>query len=195
MLDPVPGTKGQDLSDRERFAKALEDVAAHQSRQAFTELFDFFAPRLKSYLLRLGADDMLAEELSQEVMITVWRKAGQFDRTQSSPSTWIFRIARNRRIDAFRRTRSLDARTDEPLLSPSALPHPEDSYEATEIEQHVREAMKDLPEEQLSLLKAAFFDGLSHAEIAKKMNLPLGTVKSRIRLAFQRLRPRLDNDL
>ena len=195
LLDPVPGNRGSDLSDRERFARALEDVAAHQSKQAFSELFEFFAPRLKSYLLRLGADDMLAEELAQEVMITVWRKAGQFDRTQASPSTWIFRIARNRRIDAYRRNKTLDAEADEPVLAPAALPHPEDSYAQTEIGAHVRAAMADLPDEQLSLLKAAFFDGLSHAEIASKTNLPLGTVKSRIRLAFQRLRSRLDSEL
>lgn len=192
MLEPVPETKGQDLSERERFVQALQDIAEHQSRQAFALLFEFFAPRIKSYMLRLGADEMLAEELAQEVMITVWQKAGQFDRTQASPSTWIFRIARNRRIDAYRRQKTLDAGTDEPALLPAELPHPEDSFDVVQIEERVRAAIVDLPDEQLVLLKAAFFDGLSHSEIAKKVDLPLGTVKSRIRLAFQKLRSKLE---
>ena len=191
MLDPGPAVRETDLAERERFAQAVEDIARDQCRSAFSTLFEYFAPRVKSFLIRLGTDYMQAEELAQEVMITVWRKAGQFDRTQASVSTWIFRIARNRRIDAFRREKTLDADSEEPALIPSALPHPEDSFDAVQLEERVQEAMKDLPEDQLILLRAAFFEGLSHSEIAERMNLPLGTVKSRIRLAFQKLRTRL----
>lgn len=182
------------MTEREKYSKALEAIADRQCRDSFTELFEFFAPRIKSYLMRLGSDDVQAEELAQEVMITVWRKAEQFDRKQASPSTWIFRIARNRRIDAFRRVRHLDAEADEPVLSPAALPQPEEQFELVETEEIVHDAVSELPDEQRKLLKAAFFDGLSHVEIAERYKLPLGTVKSRIRLAFQKLRSKLEND-
>ena len=194
LKEPVPDDPGTEMSERDRQSLALEAIASRKCKRSFTELFEFFAPRLKSYLMRLGSDDVQAEELAQEVMITVWRKAEQFDRNQASPSTWIFRIARNRRIDAFRREKSLDAEADEPALSPAALPTPEDSYEAMEIEEKVRSAMLSLPSEQKKLVKAAFFDGMSHVEISTRFKLPLGTVKSRIRLAFQRLRTSLGDE-
>ena len=195
MLQTDPPKTGPDIPEREKHALALEAIAERKCRKGFTELFDFFAPRLKSYLMRLGSDDIQAEELAQEVMITVWRKAEQYDRSQSSPSTWIFRIARNRRIDAYRRNKVLDVEADEPALTPSALPHPESALETLQIEVGVREAMSELPIEQRRLLKAAFFDGLSHSEIATKYKIPIGTVKSRIRLAFQRLRSRLGDTM
>lgn len=194
MADPVNNSGEIDLEERDAFAQAVEDIAEKQCRKAFTLLFEYYAPRLKSFLLRQGSDATHAEELAQEVMITVWRKAAQYDRRQASVSTWIFRIARNRRIDAFRRTKTLNAEADDPMLSPAELPHPEDEYEAREIEESVRGAMKTLPDDQVTLLKASFFDGLSHGEIAQRMNLPLGTVKSRIRLAFQKLRTRLSSE-
>lgn len=194
LLNPASGAALSEQSPQEAFSQAVEDIAEKQCRIAFTQLFDFFAPRLKSFLQRLGCDAAQAEELAQEVMITVWRKAGQYDRNQASVSTWIFRIARNRRIDAFRRQKTLEVSSDEPALAPAQLPHPEDEYQARETEVVVRAAIKDLPEDQLVLLKAAFFEGLSHAEIAERENLPLGTVKSRIRLAFQKLRTRLQKE-
>ncbi len=174
--------------DREAQADALERIAHARDRDAFAELFAYYAPRLKAYLLRLGADDATAEELAQDVMINVWRKADTFDRRLASVSTWIFRIARNRRIDALRRANKGDLDPHEPLLAPEAPPAPDDSVSAMEREARVRDAMQTLPEQQLELLRLAFFDGLSHSEIAKRQNLPLGTVKSRLRLAFARLR-------
>ena len=195
MLDPVPDKPGLGTSEREAFARALGDIAEKKSRDAFRLLFDYYAPRLKSFLIRLGADDMQAEEVVQEVMVTVWRKAGQYDPKQASPTTWIFRIARNRHIDAFRRMKHLDAQADEPLLSPAELPEPEDSFERLQMEENVREALKGLPEEQMTLVRASFYEGLSHSEIAERTQLPLGTVKSRIRLAFERLRSRLSKEI
>lgn len=180
---------------RDHYAALLESVAETRSRAAFSELFNFYAPRLKSYMLRLGADEMLAEELCQEVMITVWRKAEQFDRRQASASTWIFRIARNRRIDAYRRTQKPDLEPTEPQLQPPEIETPDELLLNAQMEARVRDAIKDLPEEQLSLLKAAFFDGLSHREISETTDLPLGTVKSRIRLAFQKLKEKLEGEL
>lgn len=170
-------------------------VGLNRDKAAFAELFSHFAPRVKAYLLRLGAADALAEELAQEVLIAVWRKAETFDRSQASVSTWIFRIARNRRIDALRRDSKPELDPFDPSLSPDAETPPDDAVSAAERDRAVRDAIKDLPTEQLELLRLAFFDGLSHRDIAERLDLPLGTVKSRLRLAFQKLRGRLDGDL
>lgn len=167
-------------------------IAEAQCRDAFSDLFAYFAPRLKSYMLQLGADPAEAEELAQEVMITVWRKAGQYDPAKASVSTWIFRIARNRRIDAHRRTRKPELDPEEPLLRPAEPEEPDTMLNRAQMEEVVREQLKTLPPEQLELLEAAFYQGLSHSEIAEVFNLPLGTVKSRIRLAFSRLRGQLE---
>ena len=193
----APGkSSGETLGDLERaqFADLLALVATRQDRAAFAELFAYYAPRVKSYLMRLGADNAQAEEIAQDVMVTVWRKAALFDRAQASVSTWIFRIARNRRIDVFRRTKKPDLDPEEPMILPAGVEAPDAQIEAMETETRVRAAMKDLPEEQLLLLRMAFYEGLSHREIAEKLDVPLGTVKSRIRLAFGKMKARLDND-
>ncbi|MEO1015985.1 MAG: sigma-70 family RNA polymerase sigma factor [Pseudomonadota bacterium] len=179
---------------RARFAECMEAIARSRDSNAFQELFTFFSPRLRGYLARLGADETLAEELVQEVMTTVWRKAGQYDRRQASVSTWIFQIARNRRIDAHRRASKPALQPDEPALRPPEPEEPDFLLGRAQTEDLVRAALDELPEEQLSILKAAFYDGLSHSEIADAFGLPLGTVKSRIRLAFNRLRGQLEDE-
>ena len=181
-------------ADRARFADLLVLVAENQDRTAFAELFSYYAPRVKSYLMRLGADGAAAEEITQDVMVTVWRKASLFDRGQASVSTWIFRIARNRRIDVFRRTRRPDLDPEETMILPAAVEAPGERIESMQTEARVREAMRDLPEEQLLLLRLAFYEGLSHREIAEKLDVPLGTVKSRIRLAFAKMKSRLNDE-
>jgi RNA polymerase sigma-70 factor (ECF subfamily) len=185
-------TLGED--ERAHYCDLLVAVAERQDRAAYSQLFAYYAPRVKSYLMRLGADNAQAEEIAQDVMVTVWRKAGLFDRTQASVSTWIFRVARNRRIDLFRRAKRPDLDPEEEMILPSGVPAPDAGIEALETETRVRAAMKDLPEEQLSLLRLAFYDGLSHREIADKLDVPLGTVKSRIRLAFAKMKARLGDD-
>ena len=169
-------------------------MAEKSDKRAFGTLFEFFGPRLKSYLKRMGADDAQAEEIVQDVMLTVWRKAASFDPAQASVSTWIFRIARNRQIDVFRRTSKPELSPEEPMLQPAPEPAPFDTMSEQQIAIHVREQLDTLPKDQLDLLKAAFYDGLSHSEIAKHFNLPLGTVKSRIRLAFDKLRSVIQRD-
>lgn len=195
---PKGGAKaaGETLGEAERthFADLLVAVAERQDRQAYAELFGYYAPRVKSYLMRLGADNAQAEEIAQDVMVTVWRKAQLFDREQASVSTWIFRVARNRRIDLFRRAKRPDLDPEETMILPSGVEAPDARIEAMETEARVRAAMKDLPEEQLSLLRLAFYDGLSHREIADRLNVPLGTVKSRIRLAFVKMKARLGDE-
>jgi RNA polymerase sigma-70 factor, ECF subfamily len=193
-----PATANADRAvnpDRERYADLMAAIAERQDRDAFAELFAFYAPRVKSYMLRLAAGEAQAEELAQEVMITVWRKAHLFDRTQASVSTWIFRIARNRRIDLSRRQRPVELDPEMPGVAPEALPAPDARLNAEERETQVRAALAELPDEQIDLLKAAFYEGLSHREIADKTGLPLGTVKSRIRLAFAKMRARLTGEV
>jgi RNA polymerase sigma-70 factor (ECF subfamily) len=181
-------------AERRRFADLLAMVAERQDRAAYSELFAYYAPRVKSYLMRLGADSALAEEITQDVMVTVWRKASLFDRNQASVSTWIFRVARNRRIDVFRRAKRPDLDPEETMLLPAGVEAPDARIESMETEARVRAAMKDLPEEQVNLLQLAFYEGLSHSEIAGKLDLPLGTVKSRIRLAFAKMKARLGDE-
>lgn len=179
--------------ERDRFADLMEAVAIHKDKAAYGELFAYYGPRVKAYLMRLGADNALAEELAQDVMVTVWRKADLFDRTQASVSTWLFRVARNKRIDAIRRTTKPELDPNDPLLLPSAPPAADSVITGAERDQLVREAIVDLPEEQRQLLQQAFYDGLSHREIAEQTGTPLGTVKSRLRLAFLKLRSKLDS--
>lgn len=184
----------QSPATQERFATLAARVATERDRSAFAELYDHFAPRILGYLLRLGLDRGAAEELTQEVMVVLWQKAGLFDPSKSSLSTWLFRVARNRRIDAQRRDRSGRIDPDDPFFHPQAPEPADQTVDAGRREERIRAAMADLPEEQRLLVKLAFFNGLSHSEIAADTNLPLGTVKSRIRLAFARLRKAIEAD-
>ncbi|HYF22427.1 MAG TPA: sigma-70 family RNA polymerase sigma factor [Caulobacteraceae bacterium] len=182
---PEPGP------DRDAFADLVERIAAHQDRAAFQALFAWYAPRVKAYLIRLGSEPSAAEELTQEVMVAVWRKASTFDRTQASVSTWLFRIARNRRIDAYRRERRAELDPDEPELSPPAPQAPDEAVMAVDRETRIREALLTLPSEQCELVRRHFYEDLTHSEIAELTGVPLGTVKSRLRLAFAKLRGQL----
>lgn len=182
------------VAQNEVFASLVEEVARSQDRAAFITLFDHYAPRINAYLIRLGTPTGVAEELTQEVMVTLWRKAALFDRGKSSVGTWLFRIARNRRIDSLRRDRLGDLDPNEPSFQPQDNLDPDAYLDAQVREARIREALKALPEEQLRLVELAFFKSLSHSQIADETGLPLGTVKSRIRLAFTRLRRILEAD-
>lgn len=183
-----------DSQSQEEFAGLVRRVADQRDRRAFEALFDHFAPRLNGYLLRLGLDRGEAEDMAQEVMAVLWHKANLFDPEKSSLSTWLYRIARNRRIDAARRERTRVLDPQEPMLLPSEPEPVDDEIDSRQRDERVRVALASLPEEQLELVKMAFFLGLSHSQIAEQADLPLGTVKSRIRLAFQRMRRILEAD-
>ncbi|HLK25835.1 MAG TPA: sigma-70 family RNA polymerase sigma factor [Caulobacteraceae bacterium] len=175
-------------SEADDFAGLIEAVALRQDRAAFTRVFAHYGPRVKAYLLRLGLEAAQAEEVAQEVMVAVWRKAASFDRAQASASTWIFRIARNRRIDLFRRDQRAQLDAGDPAFVPVAEAAPDQALEAGERESQVRRAMNELPPEQRELVRLAFYEDQSHSEIAAATGVPLGTVKSRLRLAFAKLK-------
>ncbi len=181
-----------DAKEKQRFAVLARAVAERRDQTAFSHLYDYFAPRLKSWLLRQRMADGEAEELVQEVMIVLWHKAGLYDPARSSLSTWIFRIARNRRIDLQRRSKIRVLDDNDPGLQPIGELAADVVMEYEDRDAQVRAAMAELPHEQQELLRAAFFLGQSHSEIAAITGLPLGTVKSRIRLAFGKLKKRLE---
>ncbi len=158
-------------------------------RAAFARLFRHYAPRVKSYLMKSGASAAQAEECAQDVMTTLWQKAAQFDAERASVSTWIFTIARNRLIDMIRRDRRPDP---EPMpWDREEEPDQAEVYAAAEESRTLTAALAELPEKQRSLIQRAFYGDLSHSEIAVETGLPLGTIKSRIRLALDRLRARM----
>jgi RNA polymerase sigma factor (sigma-70 family) len=174
-------------------AELVKRVAINRDREAFIVLFDHFAPRLNGYLVRMGTDAALAEEIAQDALATLWRKAALFDPAKSSVSTWLYRVARNRRIDLARRDRSGRIDQEDPSLLPVEPESLDDQIDAQQREDAVRNALAILPQEQLDLVKLAFFAGKSHSDIAIETGLPLGTVKSRLRLAFTRLRRQLES--
>jgi RNA polymerase sigma factor (sigma-70 family) len=170
------------------FADLLAAVAARQDRAAFARLFAHFAPRVKAYVRRLGAPDQKAEDIVQEVMLTVWRRAGLYDATQASVGTWIFTIARNKRIDDLRRERHPEFDPDDPALAAGPEAPADDVVVWEDQARRLRAAVVALPEEQALVLHMNFFEDKPHGVIAKELDLPLGTVKSRARLALAKLR-------
>ncbi len=166
-------------------------VGQKRDRAAFAALFGHFAPRLKTYLRRQGCDAGGAEELVQEVMLLVWRRAETYDPTQASASTWVFTIARNKRIDVLRRERRPEIDPDDPALVPDPVETADRRVETRETNGRLRAALKELPPEQAELLRMAYFEDKPHSVISAEQGIPLGTVKSRLRLAMERLRKAL----
>lgn len=174
---------------REDFESLLADVGRHKNRQSFITLFRHFAPRVKSFLMRSGASEAQADELAQETMLNVWNKAEGYDPAKSAASTWIFTIARNKRIDAMRKSKFYSVDLD-------SLPEIEDANHVSPAQgvadkqeiAAIAAALEALPPEQAALIKQSFFENKTHQEIAEETGIPLGTIKSRIRLALRRLR-------
>lgn len=170
----------------EQWVSLVERVKVHQDRAAFSELFRHFAPRVKAFLMKSGAAETLAEECTQEVMAALWTKAHMFDPSRASVSTWVFTIARNRKIDALRRQRRPEP--EDIPWGPEAEPDQEDVLTLQQESEQLARAISELPAKQRDLIEKAYFGDLSHSEIAEETGLPLGTIKSRIRLALDRLR-------
>lgn len=170
------------------FSQKIVAVGRLRDRAAFAALFEHFAPRIKAYLLRAGADEALADELAQEALLAVWRKADSFDASRATAATWIFTIARNLRIDRFRKEwRDVSVGDDMPETV-DEMAMPDDSLSDAERGARVRKALRQLPPEQIKVIELSFFEEQPHAEIAQRLGIPIGTVKSRIRIAMAKLR-------
>ena len=195
-LDPPPaGTVVPDFSP-DMLSALLRAVGDSRDKKAFSTLFGFFAPRLKSFFLRGGASETMAEEMMQETLLLVWRKAALFNHAIAGASTWIYAIARNQRIDHLRKERRFTQIDAYMLNADEVEEHKgEDEVYATQSEALLSGAMRDLPAEQVEVLRLSFFENHSHSEIAQKLKLPIGTVKSRLRLAFGKLRNSLEGIL
>ena len=174
----------------------MRSIATTAARPAFAALFRHFAPRIKGYLVRSGSDEALAEELAQETMVVLWRRAASFDPSRAQLSTWLFTIARNLRIDHHRRAGASNDEGEDPWDADqqpaSAHLEPDELLLAAQRERGVQRALAELGPEQALLLRLSFFEEQPHSRIAQELNIPLGTVKSRIRLALDRLRRNLD---
>jgi len=177
MSDPVK---------RMEWAAQIEAIRDRQDQAAFAALFGHFAPRVKGFLMKSGSAADFAEECAQEVMATVWRKAHLFDPGKASVSTWIYTIARNRKIDMLRKSRRPEP--EDLPWGPEAEPEAADAMALQQDTEQLGRALAALPEKQRHLIERAYFGDLSHSEIAAQTGLPLGTIKSRIRLALDRLR-------
>ncbi|UWR02602.1 sigma-70 family RNA polymerase sigma factor [Ruegeria conchae] len=171
---------------RKEWVDHVRRIRDAKDQIAFAELFQHFAPRIKAFLIKSGSDAALAEECAQEVMATLWHKAHLFDPTRATVATWVFTIARNKRIDVLRKQRRPEP--EDLWWGPEAEPEQEDVLALQQETAQLRDAMAALPEAQRQLIEKAYFGDLSHREIASQTGLPLGTIKSRIRLALDRLR-------
>lgn len=173
-------------SDPAHWVDDMLRIRDNRDESAFIKVFEHFGPRVKAFLMRTGMDAALAEECAQEVLVTVWNKAHLYDASRASPSTWIFTIARNKKIDVLRKQKRPEP--EDLPWGPEAEPDQADVLGLQQESEQLGRALADLPEKQRELIEKAYFGDLSHSEIATQTGLPLGTIKSRIRLALERLR-------
>lgn len=178
------------------WAENVRRVAANRDRAAFQELYKHFTPMIRAFLLKsmgAGANRSEAEEITQEVLIKVWNKAASFNSSKASVNTWIFTIARNTRIDFIRRNDRNERKIAiEDIWHEPESPEPLVDLQQRRAEQVIKQAMATLPDEQVQVLFKAFMEGKSHNEVAEELGLPLGTVKSRIRLALNKMQILID---
>ena len=178
---------------RGSMSELLTQIATDRSDEAFRRLYQEFGPRIRSYMLRQGADPDLADELTQETLVTVWRKASLYTADKGSASTWMFTIARNLRIDRIRRQRPWQELTEEHAQTlPADDVLADEAVDLRQRQVRVQAVLKELPPDQVEVVTLAFVEGLAHSQIAERLGLPLGTVKSRIRLAYNKLRSALE---
>jgi RNA polymerase sigma-70 factor (ECF subfamily) len=186
LAQHVPVSTGN--SSQAPFDQLLLQVARNRCADAFATLFSHFGPRIEAYLRRLGAQPAQAEDLAQDVMMTVWQRAVQFDQERAPVGAWIFAIARNRLIDVQRRNGREKVVLDQPSVADVIEGKAEEALYLNEIERHLRKAMTALPHEQTVLLRQGYYEDKSQSTLADEHRLPLGTIKSRQRLALAKLR-------
>jgi RNA polymerase sigma-70 factor (ECF subfamily) len=178
------------MSDNAQLVSFIEAIAVKRDASAFDALYRRFAPRVTAYLLKRKADPSTAAEVTQEVMLTVWKRAGSYEAARASVATWIYTIARNRFIDRIRREKRPEIDPDDPALVQRDRA-PDSVVNVRREGGRLREALASLPPEQGDLIRMAYLEGKSHGDIAAEQSLPLGTVKSRFRLALAKLRNHL----
>jgi RNA polymerase sigma-70 factor (ECF subfamily) len=198
VVDQIEGTSSEVQQEGGRrtdeWSECLTLIAARQDRAAFTRLFRHFAPLIKAFALAGSSlSASVADELVQEVMLKVWQKAGAFNPEKAAASTWVYTIARNCRTDMFRRLQKFDT----PLAEEDVFPDQESEepfalLQGRRTRERIRDLMKTLPPDQVQILAKVYMEGKSHAEAAAELDLPLGTVKSRVRLAIQKLQIQID---
>jgi len=178
----------------EEQAGLMAQVVESRDRTAFSSLLRHFAPRVKGYLLRRGASEAQVDDVLQDVMLTIWSRAAQYDPAKSGLSTWVFTIARNRWVDRIRKECRPEVDKDDPAWVPNAPDAPDTALFASRDQHRIAQALASLPDEQATIIRLRYFDGISQAVIAEDLSLPLGTVKSRARLALKQLRELLTTD-
>lgn len=195
-MEPKANVQTGRSSTPDPWAENVRRVAVSRDRAAFQELYQHFTPMIRAFLLKsmgAGANRPEAEEITQEVLIKVWNKAASFNSSKASVNTWIFTIARNTRIDFIRRNDRNDRKIEiEDIWHDSESPEPLVDLQQRRAEQVIKQAMATLPDEQIQVLYKAFMEGKSHNEVAEELGLPLGTVKSRIRLALNKMQILID---
>ena len=179
---------------RKRMGDNLRAIATHRDEAAFADFYGYYAGRVKSFLMGKGMSEEISEELTQEIMITVWRRAESYDPKKAAASTWLFTIARNRRIDYLRGNSRIEVELDDELLD---MGNTEAESQATYVADEqaaaqLHRALAKLPQEQRQVMHLSYFRGQSHGDIAQWLDIPIGTVKSRIRLAMQSVRESLE---
>ena len=181
------------MSTSRDFDGCVVRIAADRDREAFVLLFDHYAPRVKALLVRTGSNPVAAEELAQETLLAVWRKAHLFDPARASAAAWIFTIARNLRIDSIRRSdRAVYAEDHAPPGDDP--PQPDAILSGVQDGQRVRAAMASLNPDQAKAIEMAFFHEQTHTQISEALGVPLGTVKARIRFGMMKLRAFIERE-
>ena len=189
-MDEQAGTE-EAVPLQDDLSRLLLRVGRDQDDSAFETLFRHYGPRIRAFMRKRCGDATQAEELMQETFANVWRRAGSFDPARGTVSAWIYTVARNTSVDVFRRRNRPEFDPQDPALLPEAAEQADTVMEMRQSAERLRLAMRDLPGEQSEVLKLSFFEELSHSVIAERLGIPLGTVKSRIRMAFSRLRDSL----
>lgn len=196
VMESADTHPGDDKQRMEQHLRGLIGrVAQNRDKQAFAELFDHFAPRLKSFMMRKSTSAELAEDLVQEAMIAVWTKAQSYEPSKGAVTTWVFTIARNLRIDRFRRDGNMPLTELGDYDEPSEAPEGEELLGRKQEDGLVARALETIPREQREILLLSFVEDMPQSEIATKLAIPLGTVKSRMRLAYGHLRRLLETGL
>lgn len=193
VMNDVPSQPPPDLGAAADPARLLARIAHERDKAALAALFHLVGPKLKSMMLKLGAEPALADDLVQETLLAIWRKAHLYAPERGAPITWIYRVARNLRIDHLRRQSNRAYEDIETVEIESEAPGGLQTLEREEIGDRVRKALADLPGDQREVVQLSFVADMTHTDISARLGIPLGTVKSRLRLAYGRLRPLLED--